>query len=1234
MTGKPLQNHRVPVPPALDMCLTGLHLLQASAGTGKTWTLAVLMVRMILERGLLPRQIVVTTFTRTAAAELRSRIRDRLADVRQKLDRALHLLPQGASTLDAADLAMLAGEDVFLQHLLGQKGPIKAEHWAKGGNQLQLALDTLDECFIGTLDSFCQKLLREFAFDLGDSQALSITASEDDIRHELAHNALRRWHGEQSLEVLQLMLDSKHMPSASDLARQASEAMNSLAVPLAPLDEPARVLEAKKSLEQALHDLKATCVNWNEWTEFFSADQQHCFHGNGRLKNNRHLLPELVAHLQQLISANQCWHLPEHLTHVIGGLTMRSRFNNSGASLESWFEAQSVTQALRALLAAKDTLTIELESLQNQLRHSVIHSVREQFGPTLAQVHETTFALQMRHLARALSEGNAALARTIRHRYPVAMVDEFQDTNGDQDRVVACIYRQPLDAAESVTSTLILVGDPKQAIYGFRGGDIHTYNRAHQDIVRLKGVVHHLNVNQRSVTPLVQALDRFFATNPDLGDAVHYEPVQPSTRPHPALVEHNQHNPEPLRELRMVQKGCPIVQTTWEIRRLLGLAQDGALGFEHGNGQRVPVVPDDIAVLARGNRALDQMQEELDRLCIPHWRVSRASVYASPMAQELAQLMEAMLNPWQQSLLRRVLAGRLGGHTLAGLHALEQNRRTLNQFAERLNHAADTWARKGLLAAWAELAEPDGKHQDQPRFWLNLAGQGARPLAERHLIDLRHLLENLHLQHGQVAGPHHLLAWLQQQILRKPNSDGNQQRPAPAASGVRLMTVHAAKGLEFPIVFVLGMDKADSDHSTLYHFMDDEGHAQLGVEKTKQRTIEQEARIASEGRRVAYVALTRASHRLYLLLNADPQSTNNKKTSAKKTDSPDTAATTPLRHWLDHPSAPTLPVQPLVTQCPNPYQAEGTTALTLQARVRPIKHHRQWLTSSYSMLVKHAHVAAVALADSGDLPDQEHDEGEDDNLLPTKPDADAPIWHCFEGGPNAGNALHKLLEVLDPNHVEKWPEVIERRLREHGLLHMDGTKTQQVAQVADWLHHIIHAQLPDGAQLARLDYGDRLREMDFLLSLSEPDSRKDRWHRIGKALHQWHDGFKPSHVHLPDRYLKGSIDLVYVHQGRFYLADYKSNRLGPSDADYHHDAMVRCMDQHHYWMQALIYQVALHRFLQTRHKNYQPEQHLGGVSYLFLRGMRNGQSQGVLHWRFPLELIEQADAALGKTALA
>lgn len=1323
--------------PALSLQLRGLHLIEASAGTGKTWTLSALIVRLILEGDYTPRQMIATTFTRAAAAELRARIRQRLEEVRRVIKQVVAVqLAQltavsGSEARKVADQAALGlqaeiSADLFLADLIQriQAGKFgSTEHaiaqsgWTHCLNRLDLALQGFDELFVGTLDSFCQKLLNEFAFESGQSERLQISEQEQELCAEILHDTVRCWRSQQDPRLIGLLLQTKKLHDGTAYQYSVATVMNFLSAQLAPIAMP--ILDFSR-LEQLKMSLLAVDV-----TAFEDFTQSNGVARAGLTKSKYlykfgYMLPRLVSRLQQfgeLFLLSIVKDSPEaKLLSVFLPDQLEAQFNKGNDHLREQLCQMSATNILSEWAEIKAELAEKLDQVEQHLTFVLSRTVRERLPILLAERGETSFSQQMRLLANALDDpdNGAILAQQIRHRYPVALVDEFQDTNTDQDRVIARVYRnQPLDPMVC----LILVGDPKQAIYGFRGGDVQTYLQVKAEIQQAQrqgqGRLHGLTVNQRSVTPLVQAVNALFLRNTDLGDEIEYPAISAGERPHPILSDQSVQNPQPLRLIPLIEAKQESQQIAWQVMQLLNQAAQGALLLD---GK--PLQPEHIAVLGFANYELDQVQSLLQAAQIAVWRPSRCSVFESSMAQDVAALLQSMLTPYHEQRLRRALSGVLIGWDLACLDQLDADIGLLTHQQMAFADEGQIWERQGFLAAWQRLAE-------RLTVWTHLATQ---PEAERHLVNLRHLLELLHEQSERSGGTHHLLSWLMRQISEPKKREWEMERRLPSQSGVQLMTIHASKGLEFPVVLVQGLDKRRKKKTDVVFYLKPPVGQRapqrvLGFKDQTQSHLDQHhARTEAEYRRLAYVALTRASHRLYLpLLPTD-----------KKLPSDSHAAI--LSYWLGHDLAEWLAAQQHVQLEPLLDAAPDMTALVTQSQpadvdsalvARPLPKRRlsSWGMTSFSAMIREHDSQHLAVVIEQPDHDQDLDEMPDESLLEVMPqvqdaltlfsgtppvphqlhdvattelewagfepsseyehDAEpmdwsdelvshsydftvVPDWHDipapdaelpeidpieqfwlddqvdlpelisdtsmqelddpvrfgFPGGMTSGNCLHKILEYIDPSQSKDWVNTFEKQMKAHAITGVDAES------MLPWFEHIVHAKLPAGATLATLGFRDRVREMEFYLAL--PQGEIDTARLLARLAE--------SGVHLPTlrhthavRYLKGSIDLVYQHAGRFYVADYKSNLLTkkPSLADYSLANMRVAMDHAGYWLQAALYLVALHRYLKIRLPNYQIEQHLGGANYLFLRGMRAGDAeQGVLAWRPEPQLIEDLDHIL------
>lgn len=1235
-------NHiALPDIPALNLPLKGIHLIEASAGTGKTWTLTALMVRLIVQGGYLTRHIIATTFTRAAAAELKLRIRSRFEEVAQLLKRAIEQ-PEHTLQQVQQDKALL---EVFLLQSLGR------DNYNHAYQRLRLALDSFDELFVGTLDSLCQRLLHEFAFDIGQYEQLSISEQSLQLSQQVMHDYLRQWRSQQDSRLIELLVLNNQLADVEDYQPVVSTALNFLSAQIQPVTAPEIDWQRLEALEQEVQqlDVAELLPYLHEQGAF-----RHALNKAKSLFKTSHVMAEVVdglrqgavSHLMNVATDKDSLHI-NWLTSFDDNLD--AHFTKANAAIRDQFLALPSVAILCRVCTTYQYLTEQLRQMEVFLQFDIIRTVRERLPQLLSEKGETTFSEQMRLLASRLhSEQGKVLAQLIQHRYPVALVDEFQDTNSDQDAVIASIWRQPAQpAAEAVSihpACLVLVGDPKQAIYGFRGGDMLTYQRARQ-IISQQGLIHTLGENQRSIAPLVQAVDRFFRFQPEMGEGVLYQPVQASGRKKSLLSEGEVHNPAPLRLIALQDKQDELQQTAWQIAGLLQQAQQQQLLIKLDEQPARPLQPNDIAVLGRKGKYLDQIEKALSGFGIPVWRTAQRSVFEGGLAQDVAALMQVMLNPYQESLLRRAVSGVLMNFSLNHLLELDEQPDELAALQASFYEFGAVWQRQGFLAAWQQLLTHFS-------VWQQLSTQ---PEGERLIVNLRHITELLHQQSEKIKGQHHLLAWLMRQVSQPGEREWEVERRLSGQQGIQLMTIHKSKGLEFPIVFVPALDMVEKPKDGLIFFEQDQ-QRMLGV--SAREIAQQEAhnqRFEAEQRRLVYVALTRASVRLYITVKADS----------------DKPKATVLRYWLpqareqwiDHrdPLIATTSIQPSMQDAPDFHYQQQDDIQPVYSRPLPGRPIQAWGETSFSKLVNHSQhqqpldvtpeqVAAEQSPELVAIHDDEPTEptqavvGEVSLDIPDT-SVEQPIANpqdelenfrfIFPRGANAGDCLHQILEKMNPRDERFWPETFDRILQQFAInrqLQRFDHAPASHAQMTGWFRHILHASLPQGATLAGLQPQAQVHEFEFQVALGQSTLNTRRIHQL---LLQYGVQVAALNSSSFARYLHGFIDLLYEHNGRFYVADYKSNYLGDQLSDYNQQAMRDSMSDAGYWLQAALYMVALHRYLKVRLPDYQPQQHLGGAVYLYLRGMQantasNSEHYGVLHWQPDVQLVMDLDAVLGQ----
>ncbi|MEG1157292.1 MAG: 3'-5' exonuclease, partial [Acinetobacter sp.] len=427
------------------------------------------------------------------------------------------------------------------------------------------------------------------------------------------------------------------------------------------------------------------------------------------------------------------------------------------------------------------------------------------------------------------------------------------------------------DAKRYSQSCMIMVGDPKQAIYGFRGGDMLTYNKARADVLSKQGQEYSLRHNHRSVNVLVEAVDALFQRQMDFGEEVIYSPVAAGVRPHPALVDAHGENHQPLRWLLLNDKKDEPIQVAWKIRDLLNQGIEEKLYLAEQSSPRY-LIENDIAILSKNHDGLDKAQYELERLGIRVNRPSKRSVFDHQVAKDVGALLTAIMHPYDEAKIKRALLSRLLGFNLQQLMQLEAQADGLSQFIYDFDCIREMWLEKGFLTAWQYAL-------NLFHVWKNVVATQSRD-NERSVVNLRHLTELLSQHSEQYQGAQKLYHWYLKQLQSPAEREWELERKLSNEAGIQLMTIHQSKGLEFKIVFLLGADKdfremnKTLNFSTVEHVHPVTGQVELqrvvavnDKNLLDQNAIDQHnARAVAEQHRLWYVALTRASHRVYAML--------------------------------------------------------------------------------------------------------------------------------------------------------------------------------------------------------------------------------------------------------------------------------------------------------------------------------------------------------------------------------
>lgn len=1169
--------------PALDwtrLRLTGdgRTLIEASAGTGKTWTIAVLYLRLLLEQGLSPRQVIVTTFTDAAAQELRERLRAKLVWGEMAADAWLAGERNEAPAPDLAWLNARWSDD--------------ATQSERDRLRLRLAHAELDMAPVGTLHSLCRRVLSDYPFESGSGFQLGEMVSSDALLDEWSADLWRQLQqGEQafpaapsSLASLRRLLKAYLQPGVGLWAPDAAQ------------------------LDAALPAARA------EELENFAGE-------------NAYFLPRKTA-LKNALSALAMW-LRERgdppKPSVIANLIAAE--DNAADQLQPDVLARTETQAVLAFaLHAGRLLEYAAEAAHVQAWNAWLDQVHTWRELRLAARGQLTFDELIARVGFALKREDHALADRLHAAWPVALVDEFQDTDGQQYDILQAIYS---DAAGVSRGRLVMIGDPKQAIYRFRGGDIQTYLRA----AGAADEVLRLDTNHRSSRALVAALNQFYAVvGPTLSaradGPIRYAPVKASGRRDGELYTiDGTPLAQPLQLHLKTQYPAAVPARSREAleacaHQIAALLQSGS----HRIGA-APVQPGDIAVLLPGNQDIVDLRTLLQRHGVPCVGAGRSSVFALDVARELQIVLYGIDHASDEGAVRAALATRLVGMSFSALKALREQPEAWLDYEQQFQQWRLRWQREGVLAVVRALID-----RAAPTL---LAGDDG----ERALTDLRHLGELLQAQSEQLHGSEQLLAWLARQrdgeAAGGDAADEQQLRIESDAHRVRLMTLHASKGLEFPIVFLplmwdhcrSGMDTTPVIDEALC------GRRVIGFGKAARAQYDREGQ--DERFRVLYVALTRAVHacHVYVLPPDRPAQANGKSPATNPVRAPldasieqlqarlasgmDIAAEAPQLAWLDDSwpwRADRLPRE----------DAEVATRHVLPMPAA----HPDARVYSFSTLTRGAHVGTLedsAASDESPTSD-EAGEGIDavlPELAPEHPElvALAPIR-----GADIGNALHAMFE----NRVIGLPmatqlELIDRELREFGVPIEERERGVVIQRLARRLQANLEATLLPGLTLGSLPPARQLAEMEFhyVLDQASVAALREACTRHGEPT------LVPfTAVNQLRGRMTGKIDLILEHDGRYCVLDYKSNYLGDRLDGYMPVALDAAMDSHQYRFQALLYTVAVDRMLRQRLPDYRRTEHLGEAIYLFVRAVGLAPQAGIWRHRFDDALIDMADRAL------
>lgn len=1187
---------------AQQVALEGTSLVEAGAGTGKTYTIVELYVRFLLERRLRVPQILVVTYTVAATAELRGRVRRRLVAL-------------AGSLAPGADLECV-----------------------------EEALRSFDQAAIFTIHGFCQRALQEHAFESGRSFDCELVSDQRALLEEVAQDFWARQLYAAPRFLVEYASSSASRARPSRLAELADRIASRPDIELRPPRRPAPDLQVlEKEWRRAFEPVaRAWQADGPDVLEMLAtgAEEGHLHRGRYR--------PETVR---------VRWHiaLDEELRGGRPGIGRRfSSFPLLGTSgmVPKKGHAPPVHpffDLCDELVRADADLEKALGDWVASFRHDFVAYARAELARRKDEREILFFDDLLQGLRDALvQEGGERVAEAIRRRHPVALIDEFQDTDPIQYEIFRRVWHARRENA------LVLIGDPKQAIYAFRGADVQAYLDARSDA---GGEVHGLRRNRRADPALVAAINALFASPPVpfARPEIPYHPAEAREGARDALTGERIRSglrilwtspPEGEGEVPTARDGGDLSHhVAGEVARLLGT--------EHLLGGR-RLRARDIAVLTRTNRQARSVQAALRQYGVVGVLQSEESVFATDEASELERVMRAMAEPENPSRLRAALATTLLGRDAGDLLAVlaDEEGALWDGWVLSLRDCRQIWVERSFVQALR-------------RLWVERdvsARLLARPDGERRVTNLLHLGELLHRASVENRlGPQALLYWFarrrrEAEGMSSTLAEDAQLRLESDAEAVQLLTVHRSKGLQYPVTICPFLwDGSLLRNDSFLRFHDPvSGELVLDAESAGEGKPQALKEAHEESLRLLYVALTRAKHHCSIVWGRFKN-----------------AGTSPLAHLL-HPPAPGEPVPGQSKKNPasrlkdrseaelrddidrvvraaagsivvEAWEPDAVPVPEVPAVLREVspanlasasagrRFPNLWRLSSFSGLV-----SGAPEADAAEVA-RDYDARMGDSSEPAETASEASdriVLADFPAGAMPGILIHEILEKLDfadvaGADVDGLPALVASELGRRGFA--PRWCEPLVRGLTDVLSVPLDSEAPS-SHLGALARSDRIDEMEFMLPVAARD-RALSPDALGRAFAEHAEapwvrqyaaratalGFPALAGHL-----RGFIDLVGRRDGRFFIIDYKSNRLGASVSDYRPEALQEAMLEHDYVLQYHLYLVALHRHLSLRLPGYEYEEHVAGAWYLFVRGMSSSHPPGwgMVRDRPPRALIE------------
>ena len=1128
-------------------------MIEANAGTGKTYTLCRIVERLVLEKKIPIERILAVTFTNAAAYELKEKIRNGLHQKR----------------------ASLNGENIEEKILLSK------------------ALTNFDNARIFTLHAFCKRLLSEFSFECGVRPESELIINEEHLLEQVALDFRRSYF-------------FKSTPFCSALSYTGNLKTEKLVQALKTKKTKEEDGEIEEIIDQENFDAKEkqTSIDYinlvNTWNKQLSAIKRFLFDGEAKNgadpKNNFYELKQRFTNALENI--NQSY--PDYaLINLIRKYLKKEITAKEGYDVpEFFYEAK--------------TFCMNCQKLENYITKTFLEEGKKLLSNLKNKLNLRTFDDLQELVAEGLGgERGSTLIEKVFSQYDAALVDEFQDTDPLQFNILKKLFTQNQTEREKF---IFYIGDPKQSIYKFRGADLNNYLKIREDLKNER--ICSLTTNYRTHPNLVNAVNQFLTSKIDKDKEATDDNLFMDKRI--AFEESNGNEKQLTTKLfTRLEKDLPnqpfnvrysakstnketkkqaidgiLNDITQEVLSLLDKEKTTTIGGR-------PICGSDIAVLCDSNEEVDAVNRKLNEFEIPCVLQASRSIFLSEEAKHFKFFMEALMSPNDPGKIKRVLTLPIFSLSACDIETINEKEEEWNFWANRFSFWAKLWCDQGFSYTLQtifkdDFQSPDHENQENSPYQPIKKRLLRNDNGERRLTNYLHLGELLFQAEQMVSSnfPRNLYLWYIQQIKTNTDIDESDARLESDEEAVKILTIHKSKGLEFPITFI------------------------PFCWKTRNGSAKKESQ--QENMRLLYVALTRASSRLYFYIREPAK--NFTSTSIGRCISSDIEnAFEKLKRWKDLFSIENCKTQKAEHKFIRNISHSSYSNLDFSAKIPSGQ-----INSSFSQKVK------------GQNKDKDCDERENTPQNQILPASERKYAHAFPAGTQAGNFFHEVFENIDFKKNEHL-ETVESLLKKHGIKRADPLVAHEI--ILETLNATLNKHRGESIRLCELEKEDLIAEMEF--HINAPDfAFKDLGQHLAEAnpecsfalyLQKKNDS-RP--IQIDQLFLKGFIDLTFKKNNQFFVLDWKSNLLTGQQNGFESKNLRKVMNDSDYVLQYHLYTLALHRFLKNTLQNkYRYSENLGGAYYLFLRGMhRPKQADDGIFFDCPKEsLIDAMDQFLSPT---